>query len=84
MYNSTESTGASLIEAIERYKKYERKITDDLKPSEETLKRLSNAPLFQLAPAQNFKVTNFTVFPNGGNIYLNEQQEKIKPNSFHL
>jgi len=69
LYNSTESSGASLIEAIERYKKYERKITDDLKPSEETLKRLSNAPLFQLGlnqSNQNLKSSNFTVFPNGG------------------
>lgn len=62
-YNSNETSGASFYEALDRYKKYERKLKDTVRPNEETLKKLSNAPFIQLSH-QNTK-SNFSVFPNG-------------------
>lgn len=71
LYNSPELTGASLNEALVRYKRYERKLNDAVKPSEETLKRLSSQPFNVLAlekpiPTPSNMKSNFNVFPNGG------------------
>ena len=40
-YNSSETTGASLLEAIDRYRRYERRIKDTLHPTDETLRRFT-------------------------------------------
>lgn len=89
LYNSTEMSGASLNDALDRYKKYERKLNDTVKPCEETLKRLSTQPLFQLntqnsAPTPSLK-SNFTVFPNGDlktkNTSLSSNEEESLENA---
>ena len=73
LYNSPELTGASLNDALARYKKYERKLNDAVKPCEETLKRLSNqpfhlnnSPLIDKTTFQSNLKSNFNVFPCGG------------------
>ena len=72
LYTSNELTGVSLNEALTRYKRYERKLNDAVKPCEETLKRLStqpfhlnNPPPLEKPPTNQLK-SNFNVFPNGG------------------
>ena len=65
-YNSSELTGASLYEAIDRYKKYERKLKDTIRPNEDTLKRLSSQPHMPQPPPHT--KSNFNIFPNGGKV----------------
>lgn len=62
-YVSTENIGASFSEAFDRYKRYERKLDDQVRPNEDTLRKLSNAP-FKIQPVTAIK-TNFSLFPNG-------------------
>lgn len=62
-YLSSENSGASLYEALDRYKRYERKLEDQVRPNEDTLRKLSNAP-FKIQTAPVVK-TNFSIFPNG-------------------
>jgi hypothetical protein len=75
LYNSPEITGASLNEALARYRRYERKLDDQVKPCDETLKRLSTTTSLQQlqqqqqqqlysSPNNNLR-SNFTTFPNG-------------------
>jgi hypothetical protein len=60
-YNSNETIGVSLTEALERYRKYERKLVDNVKPNEETLKKLSSTPNISLAINQaHFKANNLS------------------------
>jgi hypothetical protein len=68
LYNSHESSGPSLLDALERYKRYERQLRDNVRANEETLKRLGNQPsaaqfFHQQQQQQNLK-TNFNMFPN--------------------
>ena len=66
--SSTDAIGASLSDALERYRKYERKLKDNVKPTEETLKRLSSGPLIEAKPQQPKNTSSG--FPNGGENYL--------------
>ena len=68
-YNSSELTGASLYEALDRYNKYERKLKDTIRPNEETLKKLSSQPHLSQSPAHTLK-SSFSIFPNGGKHFL--------------
>jgi hypothetical protein len=79
-YNSSEFSGQAFYEALERYKRYERKLVDTIKPIDETLTRLSGAPPHH-APSQFAKQaasqtssnagqsgglrSSFSIFPNG-------------------
>ncbi|CAF0757749.1 unnamed protein product [Brachionus calyciflorus] len=62
-YSSQETSGASLYEALDRYNRYERKLNDQVKPNEETLKKLSTQP-FHIKTTQ-VQRSNFSIFPNG-------------------
>jgi hypothetical protein len=57
----SETSGASLIESLDRYKRYERKLKDLLKPNDEILIKLSNS---QNTSLKNNLILNS--FPNGG------------------
>ncbi len=69
-YKSPETSGASLNEALDRYKKYERKLVDTLRPTEETLRRFSQNPNFyhnQTASASaHHHSSKLNMFPHGG------------------
>ena len=65
-YNMPETSGAGLLEAIERYQKYERKLSDAVRPNEDTLRRLSSASAAHLSNHHNNMRSNFSMFPNGG------------------
>ncbi|RMZ93417.1 tubulin polyglutamylase TTLL5-like isoform X4, partial [Brachionus plicatilis] len=78
-YLTSEYSGASLLEALDRYKRYERKLDDQVRPSEDTLRKLSNAP-FKIQPSPSIK-TNFNLFPNGER---NAAKEKDVNNSSDL
>ena len=54
LYNSPEITGASLNEALARYRRYERKLDDQVKPCDETLKRLSTTTSLQQLQQQQW------------------------------
>jgi hypothetical protein len=41
-YNSGETSGPSLYDALNRYEKYERKLIDSIRPTDDTLQRLSS------------------------------------------
>ena len=62
----SEVSGPSLIESLDRYKRYERKLKDFLKPNEEILNKLSNSQ--HVLSSKNS--ANQNNFPNGG-IILN-------------
>lgn len=57
----SETSGASLIESLDRYKRYERKLKDLLKPNDEILIKLSNSQNVSLK-----NNLNLNSFPNGG------------------
>ena len=62
---SIETSGASLYEALERYKKYERKLKDTVKPNEEILRRFIQTPNLHQTLNQSIK-SNSNMFPHGG------------------
>ena len=65
-YNSSEIIGASLFEALDRYKKYMRKLNDTVRPNEDVLKKLSTQPNYPSTQTHNLR-SSFSIFPNGGN-----------------
>lgn len=72
-YISSENLGASFSEALDRYKRYERKLDDQVRPNEDTLRKLSNAP-YKIQSATAIK-TNFTLFPNGERNVGNKEKD---------
>jgi hypothetical protein len=72
-YNSSEFSGQAFYEALERYKRYESKLVDTIKPTDETLSRLSGAPPHKQNPnraaninsSQGALRSSFPIFPNG-------------------
>lgn len=66
------TSGACLEEALERYKRYERRLNDQVKPTEETLRKLNTSSSVQnyLQQKQHLQQqqlkSNFQAFPNGG------------------
>ena len=68
-YNSSEIIGASLFEALDRYKKYMRKLNDTVRPNEDVLKKLSTQPNYPNPSTQTHNLrSSFSIFPNGGNL----------------
>ena len=74
-YNSGELSGPSLYDALERYKRYEHKLVDTIKPTEETLSKLStmhqqnnpskSAGSNHTSNAHALLKSSFSMFPNG-------------------
>lgn len=69
-YHSHETSGPSLLEAIERYKRYERKLVDTVKPTDETLNKISSVPARQqqarsASMGASHTRSSFNMFPNG-------------------
>ncbi len=63
----SETTGASLTDAVERYKRYERKLADNVKPNEETLRKLNASSQLKEIHLQNMRI-NSNGFPIGGKL----------------
>ncbi len=61
-YNTSEISGPSLIESLDRYKRYEQKLKDLLKPNDEILCKLSNSQ--HMLSSKFNQIQNS--FPNGG------------------
>ena len=79
-YNSSETTGASLLEAIDRYKKYERRLRDNLKPNEETLRRFTQNFDVHQTLSQSMSHLKLNSFPHG-DLSLSLKRTSAKPKS---
>ena len=78
---TSSTSGACLEEALERYKRYEQKLNDQVRPNEETLKKLNAASpsvqnYFQHKHQQQQLKSSFQTFPNGT---LNNQAYEDMP-----
>ena len=60
-----ETTGASLMDAVERYRRYERKLADNVKPNEDTLRKLNAGSHLKEIHLQSMRI-NSNGFPIGG------------------
>lgn len=72
--SSMSTSGACLEEALERYRRYEQRLNDAVRPNDDTVKKLNSAsPLVvhnsyqhQQQRHQQMRTSNFQAFPNGG------------------
>ena len=73
--SSMSTSGACLEEALERYRRYEQRLNDAVRPNDDTVKKLNSAsPLVvhnsyqqhQQRHHQQMRTSNFQAFPNGG------------------
>lgn len=73
---SSSTTGACLDEAVERLRRYEQKLNDQVRPNDETLKKLNTfSPMFlPNKTAHAHLKSNFQAFPNG-NLLANQSFE---------
>lgn len=83
------TSGACLGEALERYKRYEQKLNDQVRPNDETLKKLNSSPSVQsylqhkqqLQQQQQHVKSNFQAFPNGNNYAAQAFEDLAAPSS---